>query len=415
MNAFRKHCLAATAGVFAVWSAPALAQATDQPTERAQPQRSASYIDLTAGLGYSSNPFLEFNGDGSAFGRLGARGVHAWSSERASTSIAAFAEGSTYFNKYDFKSIFSVTGDTQYKASETVRVFASGGVSGDLSGQLSNRFLYVPPVPEVPDVTLPPPPVTVQDPDLFSFAGRQYRLYGQGGAAIRTGPRTNITLSGGASRVWFTGDFLNDYTTVFVNGAYNHQLSERTSIGFNVGADRTNYDNSSDHSTIISPRLTLSTRLSEYWDIQGGIGVSFSRFQRDGESDHSTSLVFDGSICHSSETERLCGRIARSSQSLSRAALSNSSSVNVDWYKRLDDKQTVQLSTGVTRYVTDDQLTSNFKSHYFRIAASYSRKINGRLSGGADVSGRWLRQNGPDPDGDLTGSLFLRYRLGDLG
>jgi hypothetical protein len=415
MNAFRKQCLAATAGVFAVWSTPTFAQATDQPAESAQPSRSASYIDLTAGVGYSSNPFLEFNGDGSAFGRVGVRGVHAWSSERASTSIAGFAEGSTYFNKYDFKSIFSVTGDTQYQVSETVRAFASGGVSGDLSGQLSNRFLYVPPVPEVPDTTLPPPPVTVQDPDLFSFAGRQYRLYGQAGAGIRTGPRTNITLSGGGSRVWFTGTGLNDYTTIFVNGAYNHQLSARTSIGFSVGADRTNYDNSNDHSTIISPRLTLSTRLSEYWDVQGGIGVSFSRFQRDGESDHSTSLVFDGSICHSSETERLCGRIARSSQSLSRAALSNSTSANVDWYKKLDDKQTVQLSAGVTRYVTDDQLTSNFKSHYFRVAASYSRKINDRLSGGADVSGRWLRQNGPDPDGDLTGSLFLRYRLGDLG
>ena len=244
MNAIRKNCLAATAGVFAVWSAPALAQAaTDQPTDSAQTQRSASYIDLTAGLGYSSNPFLEFNGDGSAFGRLGVRGVHAWSSERASTSIAGFAEGSTYFNKYDLKGIFSLTGDTQYQVSETVRAFASGGVSGDLSGQLSNRFLYVPPVPEVPDTTLPPPPVTVQDPDLFSFAGRQYRLYGQGGAAIRTGPRTNITLSGGASRVWFTGTGLNDYTTFFANGAYNHQLSERTSIGFNLGADRTNYDN----------------------------------------------------------------------------------------------------------------------------------------------------------------------------
>ena len=415
MNAFRKHCLLATAGVLAVCSAPAFAQTTDEPAEAAQPRGSATYADLTAGLGYSSNPFLNFDGDGAAFGRLGIRAVHARSSERSSTSLAAFAEGSTYFNKYDFKSIFSVTGDTQYQVSETVRAFASGGFSGDLSGQLSNRFLYVPPVPEVPDTTLPPPPVTVQDPDLFSFAGRQYRLYGQAGAGIRTGPRTNITLSGGGSRVWFTGSGLNDYTTVFVNGGYNHQLSPRTSIGFNVGADRTNYDNSDDHSTIISPRLTISTRLSEYWDVQGGIGVSFSRFQRDGESDNSTSLVFDGSICHSSETERLCGRVARSSQSLSRAALSNSTSVNADWYKKLDDKQTVQLSAGVSRYVTDDQLTSNFKSHYFRVAASYSREINGRLSGGADVSGRWLRQNGPDPDGDLTGSLFLRYRLGDLG
>jgi hypothetical protein len=28
---------------------------------------------------------------------------------------------------------------------------------------------------------------------------------------------------------------------------------------------------------------------------------------------------------------------------------------------------------------------------------------------------RALRQDGPDPETDIGGSLFLRYRLGDLG
>ena len=419
MNPIRMHCLAATTAILALWSVPGFAQQTDEPTsERAPstPRRSVSFLDLTASAGYSTNPFLSFgDSTGSAFGRVGARGVHTWVTERTSASVSGFAEGSTYFNDYGFKSIFSLTGDVQHQASEKVSVFGSAGVSGDLSGQLSNRFLYVPPGPSVPDNTVPLPPSSVQDPDLFSFAGRQYRVYGQAGAAFRTSARSSITVSGGASRVFFTNDLLNDYTTVFANGAYNHTLSERTTIGVNVRGEHTEYSKSSDSSTIINPSFTVNTRLSEYWDVSGAIGVVLSSFDRAGDTSHSTGLSLDGSICHNSETERLCGRIARNAQSLSRGELVNTTSASLEWYKKLDEKQTLQASAGVTRYATKSSLIDNFRSHYFRASVSYSRVINGRLSGGADLSARLLRSEGPDPDTDLNGSVFLRYRLGDLG
>ena len=66
MNSIRKQCLAATAGAVAVWSAPVLAQETapqpptkSEPVVDIMPPRNADYIDLTANLGYSSNPFLQ--------------------------------------------------------------------------------------------------------------------------------------------------------------------------------------------------------------------------------------------------------------------------------------------------------------------------------------------------------------------
>lgn len=419
MNPIRMHCLAATTAVLALWSAPGLAQQqqTDEPTERATtPRRSVSFLDLTASVGYGTNPFLSFgDSTGSAYGRAGARGVHTWVTERTSASVSGFAEGSTYFNDYGFKSIFSLTGDVQHQASEKVTVFGSAGVSGDLSGQLSNRFLYVPPGPQVPDPTVPLPPTSIQDPNLFSFAGRQYRIYGQAGAAIRTSERSSISISGGASRVFFTSDLLNDYTTVFANGAYNHTLSPRTTIGVNVRGERTEYSKSSDNSTIINPSFTINTRLSQYWDVSGAVGVVVSSFDRSGDSSRSTGLSLDGSLCHTSETERLCLRVNRNAQSLSRGTLVNTTSATVDWFKKLDEKQTLQLSVGATRYATKNELIDNFNSNYLRASVSYSRVINGRISGGADLSARLLRSEGPDPDTDINGSLFLRYRLGDLG
>jgi hypothetical protein len=423
MTSIRKQCLAATAGAVAVWSAPALAQetapspTTPEPVEDSMPRVNADYIDLTAGLGYSSNPFLQIgDSQSSVYGRVSARGVHAWGGERSRSSIAAFVEGTGYFNGYGIESIFAVNGDTLQQVSEKVSLTGSFAVNGDLSGQLSNRFLYVPPVPQVPNPNLPPPPVTVTDPDVFSFAGRQYRIYGQAGASIQMSERGNLSLSAGAQRTIYKDDLLNDFTDVFAYGSYNHTLSEWTTVGFRLNATRTSYAASSANSTIINPAVTARFLLSESWDASAAVGVSFTNIEGPlGDSESATNLSFDGSICRSLETDRFCGTISRYANSSSRASVATTTSVGVDWYKQLDENSTLQLSTSIVRYDTQVATLTDFRSHHFRLAASYSRSIGQRLSVGADVGARALRQDGPDADPDIGGSLFLRYRLGDLG
>ena len=224
-----------------------------------------------------------------------------------------------------------------------------------------------------------------------------------------------LSISGGAQRIFYTDEFFDDYTTIFANGAYNHSLSDRTTVGFNLGARRTDYDNSSDNSTIVNPGISIRTRLSEHWDASAGVGVSFSDVERTGNSSNSTSLSFNGSICNTTENDRFCGRVTRYANSTSRSALVTTTSVGVDWFRKLDAAQTIQLSASVVRYVADDELDENFKTNHFRLAGSYSRRVSGRLSAGADVGLRSLRRDGPDPDTDVSGSLFVRYRLGDLG
>ena len=422
MDKIRKHWLVASAGAIALWSSPGVAQTVSESEmaedvmEATALRRNATYVDLTGSLGYSTKPMLQtLDSPSSVFGRASARGVHMWNGELSSTSLSAFVEGTTYFNEYGVKSIFSLSGDTQRQVSERVRLFGSAGVSGDIAGQLSNRILYVPSLPDVP-VEGEPPPVTVDDPDIFSFSGRQYRVYAQGGAAMRTSARGNLSVSGGAQRIFYDDEFLDDYTTVFADGAYNHSLSDRTTVGFNVGIERTDYDNSSDSSTIINPGVSVRTRLSEYWDASAGIGVSFSDVERDGGSSNSTSLSFNGSICNTTEYDRFCGRVARYDNSSSRSALVTTTSAGIDWFRKLDEAQTIQLSASIVRYSTDGELVDSFETNHFRLAGSYSRRISGRLSAGADVGVRALRQEeGPDPDTDISASLFVRYRLGDLG
>lgn len=414
------QCLLATAGALALWSNPALAQQRDsqeKPPEEAiddgLPDRTANYLDLTASIGYSTNPHLQiFDSEGSAFGRASARGVHTWRGERSSTNIAGFVEGSTYFNKYGFESIFAVDANHAQRVSERVSLFGSAGVSGDLAGQLSNRFLSTAPPPVNP--TLPPPP-DVTDPNSITFSGHQYRFYGQGGASIQTSERGTLTLSAGAQYLMYSNDFLDDYTTLFGTVSYDHTLSERTTVGFSVSGDHTEYKNSSDSSTIISPTLNATTHLSEDWTASAGIGVSFTKVDRGGNSKSSTDLALHGSLCRSNEQERLCANVSRYSHSSGIASIVTSTQAGVDWYRKLDPMQTIQLSAGYTHYVQDDVLGDEIKSNYFRAAASYDRRFNERFSVGGELSARAFHQTGPDADNDYGGTLFLRYRLGDLG
>src|SRR4051794_32802090 len=74
--------------------------------------KTTDFIDFQAGLGYASNPGLQFNSQSSLFGRISARGVHSWSSERSSTTLTGYVENSTYFKKYGSKQLFDLEGNT---------------------------------------------------------------------------------------------------------------------------------------------------------------------------------------------------------------------------------------------------------------------------------------------------------------
>ena len=143
--------------------------------------------------------------------------------------------------------------------------------------------------------------------------------------------------------------------------------------------------------------------------------MTFASVDRGLNEVHSTNLSVNGSLCKTTESERLCGRVSRYAQTSASTALVTTNSVGVDWFKKLDEAQTLQLSASVVHYVSEDALADERKSNYLRLAASYSRRINERLSGGVDLGARKLRREGVDPDTDISGTVFVRYRIGDLG
>ena len=382
----------------------------------AQAQVATKYVDLTLGAGFSTNPFLRSeDADGSLFGRASARGVHSWKAERSLTSLMGYVEGTSYLNDYGLKTVFSVDGSHLRQVSETMTVFGSVGASGDIAGQLGNRFLYVPAEVETPG-DVPPLPLAAGDLDRFAYGGRQYRFYGQAGLSARLTERSSVTVSGGASRYTFTQDALTDFTTLFATASYNRILSERTTLGFNLHGSRSDYDGSRDYNSVLNPSVSVSTRLSENLHATAGVGIALSKVRAAMDSDTSTDLSLNGSLCRTGPTESLCAEVARNAQSTATAPSVTMTSASAEWYKKLDEKQTIQLSAGYIKYgaAGDDLLAQSLGTSQLRGAASYSRSIIDRLSLGADAGIRSFRRAGDDPSADVSGSLFVRYRLGDL-
>ena len=195
---------------------------------------------------------------------------------------------------------------TDQALSEKVRVYGDVSASGDIAGQLTNRFTPDPVVLPPPE-TNPPPPSTF--PELFNLSGRQYRIGAQVGASIATGERSSVSLSAGVNHGIFTGsNRVADYTTYQAGLGWQHKLSERTSAGVSVNFQRQDFQGN-DYANVINTMVNLNTQLAQDIQASGSVGILAIYEHRGGETDHSYSPSFSGSVCKTGERSSFCADI----------------------------------------------------------------------------------------------------------
>ena len=373
----------------------------------------STYIDLTGSAGYSSNPFPGQNGgNGSPFASLSARLSHRWSSERTSTQIAGYWEGSDYVNDR-LRNLLSFRGQTRHAVNERLDLSAAAGLIADFSGQLANRFLdFVP--PGQPDAQ---PPVPGSPTDLYMYGGRELRGDGNLGLAWQASERSQLMAGVGVSRAVFSQSGLRDHTIENASIGYQRSVSQRTDAGFHMVVSRTEYDDSNDSTLIVGPAVTLRSHLSQDWTIAGSVGASFSKVRRVGRDSNSISPSFSASLCHEDSAARLCATAAHHTQSSAVAELITATTAGLEWTRMLDAKQTIELSAEYMHYDHPQAQITPIQSDQYRAAVTYSRLLSNRLSMGAEASardgGRGAVVGQATRGSDVSVSLFLRYRWGD--
>lgn len=380
------------------------------------------FLDLSAGLGFDTNPNTGTGAKSSLFGRLSASGTHQWTSERGSTVLNGYVENTSYFQGgYGSLQIFSLGANTTQAITDKLSLYGNLNFSGDFGGQLSNRLIPGPttPVPVDPNNPIPP---TGYYPDLFGISGQQYQAGGSLGASIRTGARGTISLTAGAQRHWYTGGNEGaDYNDYSASAGYSLQFSERTRAGATLAVQHQDFTEGGS-ANIINPQLTASSQLSERLNASGSIGLLVFEQKTASGTEHSLTPSFSGSLCSVGPVSSLCARVARDAQSNLNSGLINgqresvvSTIIGVDYTHRLGPAGTIRASlSGISDETPAPVNGQKFRSSYLSAVVGYDRRVSGRIYAGVEGGARQLYQSGPDPKLDLNASVYLRYRLGDL-
>lgn len=398
-------------------SAPA---ATDKAPDTGPTNGQLTYLDLEGGVGYSTNPHLQVGSHtGGGFGRISLHAVHTRKSARTTTLLSAYAENLTYTNHYGSQQSLSFTARHDAAVSEHVSVFGDLSGSYQQGGQLDTRILVVPNVPPLvgpPGVPVILPPGT----DFLTFRGKEYHFAGHAGVQVALSPLDDISVSSGVERTIFHSNVTSfgrtSYTTIPVSLAYDRKLSERSTVGARLVAEDTEYDGPASIRTM-TPQLTGRLLLSPTLNLSGAVGVSFARVDDGLITRHSTGLAANADLCSITEHGSICANVAVNQETATVAGPSKSISANVSYTRHLDADSTLALAVGVdhlsrTLSVIENQTFSN--ATYYRASGEYSRRIGRRLFAGADLAARKLVETGPDPRADVSGSLFIRYRFGDV-
>jgi hypothetical protein len=407
-----------------IFTAALAAQSTTPP---AAPPKTASegpksgeetYLDIEAGVGYSTNPQLSLSSDnGRAFGRIAAHAVYTRVSERSTTVLSGFAQNLTYTGRYGSQQSLSVDARHDTAVNEQLRLFADANAGYDEGGQLDTRILSIPDVPPPPGSTGTPPELILPGSDFLSVTGKYYRFSAHGGGSLALSAIDSVTFNAGIQRAVFRSPLQDsDYWTIPASIGYDRQISPRTHVGARVAFEHTDYNGPATF-RMVTPQATLRMLLSERLTFDASVGVSFARVDDGTRTHKSTGADAQASLCQRGETSTFCARGGIHQQIATTAGPAKSIFAGVDYSHRLDEDSSIQFSLEANHYSAPISVITGHtfsRTNYYRAAADYTRKLGGRWFAGANVAARKLTEAGPDPDADFSGSLFIRYRFGDV-
>ena len=362
-------------------------------------------------------PNLSFLSDeGSANGHVSIHAVHTRVSERTTTLLSAFAQETAYTRHYGSNQSLSLNARHDARVNEKLSLFVTGTASYDENGQLDTRIISVPDVPILPGSPDIPPTILPPSSDFLAVRGKHYSFAADAGGQVLLSARDSLNFSSGVERSIFRSR-LDDtsFWTIPASIGYNRQISSRASAGIQVSFLHTDYSGPQ-RITTVTPQLTAQFHFSERLSLNGALGASFSSIDDGLSTRHSTGVAANVSLCNAGEQSHLCARAEVDQTVATVAGPAKNISGGVDYTRQLDVGSSIQFSLDASHYSSPASFVSGnafTTSTYYRAAASYSRQIGSRLFGGVNLSARKLSESGPDPKADVSGSIFIRYRLGD--
>lgn len=364
----------------------------------------AARIDLSAGAGYSTNPFLsELGNSDSAFLEAAIRPNLSLIDDRGRSELGAYYSRSEYLrNGIKPSESYGGTARSNRKLSEKVDVRALLGYDSSIVGSADAEGNFDPSLPQFPDIGL---------------IGRQQRremFNASVGATLRPNARESWTVDFDGSKVRYPGEtFFNaNYKSYGGRLGYSRAISETTSIGATVGYTQVDYDSAGQDSRIISPQLTYSTRFAGGWSVSAALGVSFTQRQLIGRNDNSAALSGSLQGCRETERSNLCVGGSRATSATGIGGARTQTDLYATYSYRLSPRSTISSRISYSINGNDGLLLPGNRE-YLSANADFSHQLSERLRLTASAGYRDAYGRSISPDADIRGSVGMAYTLGD--
>lgn len=399
--------------------------------------------DVSAGVGYSNNPFTGTDAggsgsSGSVFGQVGISPEIRILNERRVIAVGGDLFYQDYFNDYRSTASYQAHADYSDRLTESTSVHARlgylsarlgtlgfGGLGGLAGGTLD-------PVVGPPNLdptgagagaglanpTVGVPLLPGADVGAFGAGQRQRTLTANADFSSALSSRDTLTGSafylnssyGRSPNATLFGT-LGDYDGYGSTLGVRRTLSEFTSVGIQGSVSSYNYDASQGDTRVYSLQGTVSTRLNQFWSLDASLGASYQDQQR---GDNGTTLSGSANLCRRGERTNTCILVARSVVPTGFAGTQTQTSAGLSWQMQVGELDNLSLGASYVDLSGGNSNLGALDDQYALANAGYTRSLGQRLRLSPSIFYRKVFGGSIRRDDDYGGQVSLSYRLGDL-
>jgi hypothetical protein len=365
-------------------------------------------VGVSGRVEYSTNPFLLATTNAGAVRAVVSLSPYLENrTPRSSLRLSGNVSYSEYSRIYRGSADF--TGQVDYQNSITSRFGLHASAAFDSS--ISRSYQPVPvDVTGVPTV-LPSP----TDVSLVGLIDRRETWRGGIGFSYTPDARNSFSLdyNGAVNRVPSTpilnGFATGENSTIGQEFGYRRTINSRLSLGASVGVSRIDYRGTAlGDATIISPNVNASVKLSAFWTLSGGVGISLFRQNTAFGRESSRDLSANFSLCRSESRDSFCMSGSRSISPSSLGAARKTTSFGATYSYRLSSRDQLTFSGN---YVRSDDAGFGLinKTDYLAGNASFHRQFTKNFA--LTVDGGFSRVTFAGTRSDARIGIGINYNL----
>jgi len=171
------------------------------------------------------------------------------------------------------------------------------------------------------------------------------------------------------------------------------------------------------NSRTVQPALTAKRQLTAVWEIDGHVGMVFSRIEGP-FAKSTTSLGIGVDLCGEYPRTHVCLKFNRDTQPSGYGPLRTASTIEGDITHRLDEHSRISVNAEFVRdsaasfTIIGSQLLRNTK--LFQGSADYDRDLTQRVSAGFGGRYQWRSLSGYPDARSYTGTIHVKAKLGRI-